>query len=412
VYKVMILGCSTVSTGELTMALDWARRLTRPHQLHACVGVSQVNQVKWAGGQPWTYPALGLQRALPRIQEALRSVKPDVIVLADILLAYGLSPEFADGISYAVPEAMKHARVLALDLYDFDSTAMDTDIFGRPLFQQAPFVPRGVGRLHPCPSLIPQKSTPGRGRYAMLEDHGAFTTAEREAARARLGLGSGKVAVITTSAWQHTLVKRPEGAAVTTHFPPLMFRLLNEAARAAGGLTVVHVGPQAFTIPDGCDHLNYQHRDQMPPEDFRALLGSADVYVSPNCPASTAVRASSLRVPVATLHLGNAYTSSNTAAGQALKAYRDAVGNGYAFSLWPVGMHRLVHRVLENNPFAGTQMQLDAARADEAVEGITALLTRPDVADAQRASQEAFFKLLFQQVDTPEDALTAALEGA
>ena len=53
--------------------------------------------------------------------------------------------------------------------------------------------------------------------------------------------------------------------------------------------------------PETCPNLRYEHRAQLPPGDFRALLGSADLYASPNCPASTAVRAASLRVPVALL---------------------------------------------------------------------------------------------------------------
>ncbi len=394
------------------MALDWARRLTTAPELHACVATGLVQQVAWAGVKAWPYPALGLPRAIPRMEEALRSVRPDVVILADVLLAYGLSPDFADGLSYVVPHVLEQSRVLALDLYDLDDTALHVDIFGRPLFTRPPVVPPSVGRLLPCPANLPGRSTKGRGRYAMLKDQGPVSAVDKAATRSRLGIPEGPLVVMTTSPWQHALERRAEAKDVTQHAPALMFRLL-AAALEGGPATVVHIGPQPLAVPKDCEGLDYRHQPQVPPSDFAALLGAANVYLSNNCPASTAVRAASLRVPVVTMHLGNGSPAhSTTRAGKALRAYMDATSHRYGCSLWPLGMRGMVERVLKDNPFVETQLHVDGMRPDDAVETLKGALRDKGVVEALQGRQEAFFKLLGASVDTPDVAFQAALEAA
>ncbi|MBI5496410.1 MAG: hypothetical protein HY904_15410 [Deltaproteobacteria bacterium] len=405
--RVMILGCSAATTGELTMALDWASRCQRRVELHACVPVPLTSLARWYGATVRNYPTLGIARAAERIQEGVRQVKPDIIVLADILLAYGLSPEFADGLAYLVPEALRLARVLAMDLYDFDQTAMDVDVFGRPLFQRAPWVPPRVGRLLPCPANRPEKSSPGRGRYAMMADRGPLPDAQRRAVREKHGV-SGPLVVMATSHWQHALQKRRETEHVARAFPALAFRYLDEAA--AVPVDVIHVGPEPLPVPADCARLRYRHVDAMPPAELLDLLGAADLFLTANSPASSAVRAASVRTPVAALHLGPELTPTSSRAGRALAEYASG-GAHHPFSLWPVGMFTLVQEVLRDNPFRNTQLHLDGGRPDEAVAGIRALLAEPAVADAQRAAQEAYFRQLAQTVDTPDRALDAALEA-
>lgn len=409
--RVLVLGCSAVTTGELTMGFELLKRCRRPMELHALVGTSLVGLASWYGARVHPYPTIGVGLALGKIESVVRAVRPDVIFVADMLLMYGLSMEFAGRLSGLVPEALAIGKVVGLDLYDFDRTALDVDIFGRHMLETMPYIPAELGRVSPSPSLRPEKSTPGRGRYAMMDDHGPLADADKRATRAGLGItGDEAMVVITTSAWQHRLAQRAESAAVATHFPTLLYEYLDQAAQASRPVHVIHVGGDDMPPPAAATRTKYQHHTSMPPEAFKRLLGAADLYLSPNCPASTAVRAMSLRVPVATLFAGSsAPDTGSSPATQALGRYIEATRGGYPFFLWPVGLHAMLARVLEDNPFAGAQKLLDIHEADRAVEGIATLLRGGAAADALRHAEESYFREMLATVDSPDDALASAL---
>ncbi|MEW5847714.1 MAG: DUF6365 family protein [Myxococcota bacterium] len=409
--RVLVLGCSSVTTGELTMAMELLSRCRRPLEVHALVGTSLAGLAKWYGARVHVYPTLGMGLAFAKIENTVRTLRPDVILVADMLLMYGLSPEFAGRLSGLVPEALSISRVVALDLYDFPRTALDVDIFGRPMLTQMPYIPAELGRVQPCPSLPPQRSVPGVGRYAMMDDAGPMPQYARKQLRAELQIGDGEaMVVITTSTWQHRLAQHPEAGAVATHFPALMYELLAQAARASRLVHVVHVGAMPLPPPDGTG-LRYQHHASMPPDNFRRVLGAADLYLTPNCPASTTVRAMSLRVPVATLYASGAppERGTGTPAGGALERYLDDTRGGFPFYLWPVGMHGMLEQVLLDNPFVDAQRILDIHLPNRAVEEIATLLRGGAEVDALRGAEEELFGQLMSHVDSPDDALASAL---
>ena len=289
--KLAILGCSGYSTGELTLALDWVRRCTRPVELTLLVPKPLASSVAWTGARVVTFPQRGGFLGLSRLRRVLAEAPPDALLLADLMLFHDAPYEF--GLSFALvadPESVPY-KVLALDLYDWDARWKRLDLHGTRRFEAMPPVPAGVGRLMPSPYLAPAHSTPGRGRYAMMADGTPLSAEEKRAARADLGLGQGKVALVVTSPWQH--VARIEHGAehVSQHLPAFMLRLLDMAAQRVGGLTLVHLGPAPIIVPDDVKTLGYQHLPQLPPGPYRQLLGCVDLVVTPNCIGSSTIRA-------------------------------------------------------------------------------------------------------------------------
>lgn len=413
--RVMVLGCSAVTTGEFTMAMEFLKRSTRVKELHALVGNGLMANARWHGAQVHLYPSLMKDAALQKMGSALQVVRPDVLLVADMLLAFGLSPEFGAVLGGLMHEASNVFRVVGLDLYDLEDTALDVDIFGRPMLTHAPVLPTRMGRIHPVPSLTPQKNRRGRGYYPMLPDGTPLSAAEKAAVRAELGIPADHALVtMTTSAWQHRLASHPEGTAVAMHFPALMFRLLDLAAERSRKVTLLHVGPQAFE-PAGLTHTTYVHAESRPPAQFQRLLAASDVYLSPNMPASTAVRAASFRVPVATLYAPAPcppeHARGEGPAFEALRTYLTATRGGYAFQLWPVGLHGMLERNLVDNPFTQTQARMSILQPQQAVDRLTELLLNGESADALRGAQGGFFARLSTDVGTVDDALSAALDG-
>jgi hypothetical protein len=414
-FKLAVLGCSGYSTGELTLALDWAKRCRRDVALTILVPKTLAPSVAWTGARVVTFPQRGGFLGLSRVRRTLADSPPDALLLADLLLFHDAPYEF--GLSFAVLADPQHVpyRVLGLDLFDWDARGRRLDLHGVRRFAGVPDLPAGVGRLMPSPYLAPGPSTPGRGRYAMMEDGTPMSDAERAAAREELGLGSGKVALVVTSPWQH-LARMEEGARhVTNHLPALLLRVLDLAARRLGGLTLVHLGPAPMVVPPDVTGLSYRHVPQLPPGPYRRLLGCVDAVVTPNCIGSSVIRAASLRVPVASFRVGRAVEGPppgepRTPAQSALHAYLQAVCPTYGFLVWPLGLQEGMEEVLRDNPFSSVQRHLDLLAPDDAVDGLWRLLSDPAEADGVRHDQARYFSVLRDGVNSPEEALDAALQ--
>jgi hypothetical protein len=412
--RLAILGCSALTTGELTLALDWARRCKRPLELTLVVSRLMAAQVKWAGPVR-TFPGRGGILVYSRIRDIVAELNPDALLLADVLLYKGIHYELGVNLDPLVDDWLSRFRVLGLDLFDWDANSRIIDCQGETHFSSARPLQQGIARLLPSPYLAPAPSSPGRGRYAMMEDAQPLAATDRAAIRESLGLGSGPVVMFTSSPWQHLAEKEKLTARVASHFPALMLRLLDLAARPLGGVTLVHLGPADMAIPPDVKGIRYRHFPQLPPEDYRRLLGTADLLLTPNCIATSAIRAASMRVPVAALYMGSPVQHAPAVEGsdaqRALATYLQATCPTYAFRAWPLGLHAVMSRILQNNPFAAMQRHLDVLDPDAAVDGLSHILRDSSDADALRHQQANAFRAM-AGVGTPDDALNAALEGA
>ncbi len=403
--RILVLGCSGASTGELTLTFDWLRRLRREVDVHVLVNALAQDSAKWFGATVHGYAPAGGREAIAQVQAVFDEVKPDVLLVADMLLAYLTSPEFARyfrrGPNLLTPfleRATESCRVVGLDLYDWDTNHPDVDLFGRPGQRFGVQASEAIRRLMPSPYLAPAASSPGRGRYALMRSEAPPAEAERRAVREELGLGE-RVVFLATSPWQHLMAGHREATDVSLHLPTLLLDWLDEV-RAAAPHTVLHLGPQSFGARDG-----YRHVPQMPPDQFRRLLGAADLVLSPNSIATTNIRAAAFGVPVCAVHCsGDAMRGSHAAT----ERFYDAA-SPYPWHVWPLGLYRLIEAVLDDNPYRAMQTHVDVARPEDAVQAIVALLTDAAAIDTAKARQADFFRQLEATVDDADGALNAML---
>jgi hypothetical protein len=410
--KVLVLGCSALSTGELTIVLEWARRCSRPIDLGLLLPSALAPHFAWAGTVvPYTTGARG--GTVAEICSAVDTWRPDLFVVADLLLFHAAPHEVGASLEPVLHRAMAGCRVAALDLYDWDRRASYLECYGRARFASAAPIPLGVGRLAPSPYLAPRRSTPGIGRFAMMGDGIPLGAEERSQARRELGV-EGRLVLTFTSPWQHVAQSLPEASGITRHFPALMLRLLDEAAVRSGPVTLVHLGPAPMNVPADVASLRYRHVAQMAPDRFRKLLGAADLVLGSNCIASSIVRGASMRVPAATLRLGDLVTvpvsrADATRPRRALDAFLRDAAPAYGFLVWPLGLREAMLSILEDNPFAAIQAHLDVLDPDAVVEGLARLLTDAAAADDLREAQARYFSTLAREMDEPDVALEAIL---
>lgn len=352
----------------------------------------------------------GAAAALAAITRHVDELRPDVVLVADLLLLAGYSADFGDGLFPVLERLRDRCPVVVWDLYDWETRAPVVDVCGQLRRARPLEVPPHVGRLLPSPYLPPAPSTAGRGRYAAIE--GAPRTAhDRERARRELGVDEGtRLVLVTTSAWQH-LRDDPDVAPVVDHFPPFALALLDQAARRCGNVALAHLGPEPF--PAEGVAMPYRHFAPSP-EVYHRLMAAADLMVTFNCIASSAIRAARSGIAVAALHVGRGILEADPSAGttpaaRAASRYRAAVASSrYPVSIWPVGMHAFAQSLLRDNPFVSLAEHLDVLHPDESVASLAALLTGPD---GLRARQQRYFDDVDRQVDTPARALEHALRA-
>ncbi len=409
------MGCSGFSTGELTIALDWAHRCGRRLDLRLLVPDSIAPQVDWAG-QVRTFAPHGGDASVRAMIAALSEVRPDLVLICDLLLFHSAPYELGASLDHFLARALDGGPTAALDLYDWDLRGRALECYGSRRFAAAPTLPSSLRRLLPSPYLSPAPSAPGRGRYAMMQDASPLSEGERVDARRQLGVDGGRLVLVLTSPWQHVaqFLKGAEG--VTRFFPALMLRLLDLAAQRAGGrVTLVHVGPAAINLPDDVRTLVYRHVAQMAPPEFRRALGAADLLLSPNCIASSVLRAASLRVPSVALWASadvqaRSGSVARTGPQQALAAYLDRACPAYGFLVWPLGLRTSLGEILEGNAYRGVQAYFDVLDPDAAVDGLATALTDASFRDGIRQGQQRYFSEL-ATMDPPGEALRRLLEG-
>ena len=408
--KLAVIGCSGVSTGELTLVLDWARRLERDVDLHLIVSEQIAPSLAWTNATIHPFVLRGGSAGALSIERSLAAIEPDAVLIADLLLCYLTSPEFgrvfrgANLLAAVVARATTRYPVIALDLYDWDENASAIDLAGSTDQSLATAVPPAVGRLMPSPYLRPEPSTPGRGRYAMMDLAATPSKKQRAAVRKHLGL-TGTVVLTTTSPWQHLFSANPAAAGVTAALPPLMLSLLDEAA-SKRAVTLVHLGPAPISPLPRLKATTYRHVPQLPPDQFLPLLSSVDLVLAPNAIATTNIRAASMGIPVATLEVGRGPLRGHPA----LETYAKAAQPPYPFRVWPLGFYDLMQGVLRDNPFATIQQALDACEPAACVEGLADLLTGK-AAKRLGEAQRDYFETLSTRIDSAEEALVQALKS-
>ena len=372
------------------------------------------------------------------MQQMIRAVdgtRPDLIVIADLLLFHSAPYELGASLDAFLQHALATCRVAALDLYDWDRRVAMLECYGAYRFANSAPLPTGVARLLPSPYLSQGRSTPGRGRYAMMQDAAPLSSAEKAAVRKELGLERGRLVLVLTSPWQHVAQFLDGAQGVGKYFPALMLRLLDLAAEGVGGdVTLVHLGPAGINLPEDVRTLKYRHVPQMLPPLFKRLLGATDLLVSPNCIASSVLRAASMRVPSVALWASRDVTSLESAfrrggppcppdAGspcplgeesaprRALRAYLERACPAYGFLVWPLGLRQALGEIMEGNPYRDIQAYYDVLEPDAAVDGLVQALSSPVFAEEIRHRQQRYFDVL-SALDAPEEALRSLLKDA
>jgi hypothetical protein len=313
------------------------------------------------------------------LEQVVAEFAPHSVILADyfsnanVLDAWGVAPA---GLFF------ENVPTFTLDIWNSAETGFEADVFQSGVRQMGPGTAQqrrehlaAMHKLQPVPIIAAAR---GDAAFCNLPSADRMGIAERGQARDALGLNeSSRVIFLSTAHWQHG--DYPESPAARQLAETVPQLLAEYVARLGKQVHLVHVGPRAFALQEILEG-RYHWRAALPPQAFDQLLSDVDLLITANISATTISKAMVYQVPVMVLQNCVLAFSREEAEGQmkqpasaALGAWLERSVPLYPFALWPLGYHRFVAPLLENNPYmqaVEVVEMLDEQRVEATLHGL------------------------------------------
>jgi hypothetical protein len=383
----LMLALNTGGLGEGVLGLTLARDLLSQGD-EVFFLAHEANEKLFPKGLPYmTFTSEASALLMFYVNMCMASFRPSSIILSDhlstVLLCglVGLDPTMLT--SLGVP-------VTAIDTWDSTKCGDHIDLFTNGFDQVVPRLPKAMS-ICPVPFAAPHKDSKFYESLPMRvsRENG------RSSARSALGLPeSAKVVLFCTAEWQHpgqapkplrkgTMPRHSEylrqwgmSRRLSENLPKL---LAEYVARLGKEVHLVHVGPRAFALQEILPG-RYHWCPALPPVEFDQLVSEVDLLVTANISATTISKAMVYQVPVMVLQNCVLAFSREEAEGQMKQPASEALGAWlersvplYPFALWPLGYHRFVAPLLENNPYmqaVEVVEMLDEQRVEATLHGL------------------------------------------
>jgi hypothetical protein len=411
--RALFVTPSLVGSGEAVTAAAMARDLVR------CGGevaflASPATAPLLAGAGPDDPIELGheLLRNRALWDDLLATFDPTAVVFADYALLFfeGATPPLADD-DWAASLGDIEAAMVTLDHVGYAQRAQLV-FFGPPHLSThataIPDLPAAMEVLLPCPINEPG---PVEGRLGTPFQYLASPTrpskAERDVVRERyLGPGRDTLVLHAAPAWAASIAAQL-GLPYFEFWPALVDEQLGDAADRVTVVSVNH----GELLPTGKSRVRVVNQAPLPPEDFDALLLSADLLVTENKISTTLGRAVLASVP--SVHFANPHRLGevlhqppNPIREIALEMARQMPGAVYPWEVFPIWSRADLEElgVFRNNTFAATFKTCAVFDATEGRACLGSFIT-DEAARAELASEQERYAAAAARLPTPAAVL-------
>jgi Family of unknown function (DUF6365) len=330
------------------------------------------------------------------LEQVVAEFAPASIILGDyfsnanVLDAWGVAPARL---------LFRNVPTFTLDVWNCAETGFEADVFQGGVRQMGPGPIQqrlehfaAMHKLQPVPIVAAAR---GSATFCSLPPANCTEIAERRSVRHAVGLNESSRAVLfCTAHWQHG--QYPESPAARQLAQTVPQLLAEYVARLGQQVHLVHVGPRAFAVQEILQG-RYHWRPALPPQEFDQLLSEVDLLVTANISATTISKAMVNQVPVMVLQnrvlaftREEAEAQMKEPASPALGAWLERSVPLFPFALWPLGYHRFVAPLLEDNPYmkaVEVVEMLDERRVEGTLHGL--LFDR--TARAEQAHRQAAY---------------------
>lgn len=291
------------------------------------------------------------------LEQAVAEFAPASIILSD----YFSNANVLDTWGVAAARLLfRNVPTFTLDVWNCAETGFEADVFGNGVRQIGPGPTQerlehfaSMHKLQPVPIIAAAR---GDATFCSLPSTDCPGMSGQQHVRDAFGLDESSRAVLfCTAHWQHGhYAEAPKARTLAETVP----RLLAEyVARLGKQVHLLHVGPRGFALQDILPG-RYHWSPALPPQEFDQLVSEVDLLVTANISSTTIGKAMVYEVPVVVLQNRVLASSREEAEGQMEQAASPRLGEWlkwsvplYPFALWPLGYHRFVAPLLEDNPY-------------------------------------------------------------
>jgi hypothetical protein len=330
------------------------------------------------------------------VKKAVAEVRPDSIILLDATLVYWLLKAQKTDATFIRDVGVP---VIGLDVWNTREAGLTWDVCGMT-WEHSRFSLDVTRRLVPVPFTKPPAGGGDGpvGLYDALPEPITIDPDERKDLRADLGLGpKDRLLLLTSARWQNPATQAHEmGRRLAANLPALAGSLI---AQAGSDVCVVHVGPEAYTPLEKLGK-RYTWLSQRTPARFATLLAASDLLLTFNFSATTIVSAIASGLPVL---LGvNKYdgTADEVAArlpespSPSLRAWLKQASPVAPYKVWPLGLHRFLGPVSEDNPYTTAVRRLEVLEERPFVAAMRELLFDETARAKLREEQAAYCRVV------------------
>ncbi|HET9316729.1 MAG TPA: DUF6365 family protein [Vicinamibacteria bacterium] len=399
----LFLAAPAAAFGEVSTGLRIARELVAQGDRVVFLAGADVGVLFEGSGvvhQAIDAEVLSLARLVSRVLARERCASVTLVDVASVYLTLdpiGVDLDFLQGL--AVP-------VIALDFWNLRRAGPEWD-FGRDATPIPPAALAFERRLLPVPIARPDA---GPGVFGAIPER----TARPEvgaAVRAELGLGDrDRLVLWPTSRWQQPELQNWKHHARLARQVPAW--IADTLARLGERVHLLHVGPQPSPAWSRWGE-RYRFAGQVRADRLHDLMDAADLLLSLNTTATTALAATAIGVP--TVVVANSYAGSAEElaalvpdASPALRAWLADAAPLHPFRLWPLGLFSFLTPILQDNPFTDTFRQVELLDEHAIEETCRALLFDEGEASAARDLQSRYRERI-RSLPGPAQAFRACL---
>jgi hypothetical protein len=387
----LFLASYPASRGEITLALRVAYDLHE--QGDRIVFLICEADSKIFSGKPFEVVLIDSMMPLDNhLTKLVESYDADSLILVDLLINSLWLLHLNDGKWFFEQNLVP---VLALDIHDIAYQ----NLFADPFFDRKwdlsylSSVPKA--RILPVPLI----STNQPDVYNSLPASVEVTDREKKAIRTELGISeSQKFILMASASWQSVSAWGDVNGKKSAIWLPNL--LTYYASKVDPDVRVVHIGPQRFNVHRNLEG-RYIYLEQVDQQRFHAILSSADMFLTANVIGTTLSSVLSTGIPTVVIKnsvrarlVEDAVAQTQSTPSDELLKWLNISMPVYPFQAWPLGYYNLISRLLKDNPFSETFIQVELLQEDLVIEACRKMLYDSNARAAILEKQKSYAEIV------------------
>jgi len=380
--RLLFLAPSRVSRGEAMLAADVARHLPRAgFEVGFAAAEESLPYLHELGLPALAVAGDAAAKCLDALDPLVRGFRPDCLVAADVFSLY--QREGWHGIGPGMLRERYGLPVASFDRVGWQAAGYTADKYGGERLELPKLLDECDAVVRLSPPLPTGPLAPGTVvaplRLGGLHEavRSPRPAAEDRAADAR------PTVFLVTSRWETRNAERSLPVAELIDALP---RVLHSHLAALGRpLRVVHVGPRPWRFPVA-EQIEYRHLRRMPFAMFQERVAAADLFLTANLLSPTLAQAVLNGTPA--VALGNGRELGRDEMPAWLTSAAPMLRRAYPFRVAPLGWHKLLEPLVEDNPYAGCFESAQIFDRADTARAITTLLDDADARDRLTAGRQ------------------------